>query len=352
MQALMHTFPGRVVQKFLEDQAPNWAVLIAWNTLFAVFPIVVFLAAVLGVVAAVIGETKMIACQAVGGAHIAVLDCTLLTALPAQTVSGAYEAIKHFEAQKGLLIVIGVLGLLWGGSALFGAVEQAFAVIYHTKPREFLPQKLMSIGMILLLTVFGGLAIVSSVALPAIPSIPGAPEALKGGLSLVVQVVVGFVSGFLLFLSMYFVVPNRHQHVKQVWPGAVVAGVLFELVSLVFPLYIGLTNSAVTYGKTFGLFFVVLTFFFFFGLITMVGVEVNSVLYPVPIDQPARGNTITAAPKTARDAEKRGAPTVEPSPNGSHGPVRSGVRARTAVLMAVGASVIGVILGRRSAGTD
>jgi len=97
---------------------------------------------------------------------------------------------------------------------------------------------------------------------------------------------------------------------------------------------------------------VVLTFFFFFGLITMVGVEVNSVLYPVPIDQPARGNTITAAPKTARDAEKRGAPTVEPSPNGSHGPVRTGVRARTAVLMAVGASVIGVILGRRSAGTD
>jgi membrane protein len=352
MQALLHSFPGRVVQKFLEDQAPNWAVLIAWNTLFAVFPIVVFLAAVLGIVATFIGETKMVACHAVGGGQLTALDCTLLTALPTQTVSGAYDAIKHFEAQKGLLIVIGVVGLLWGGSALFGAMEQAFAVIYHTKPREFLPQKIMSIGMIFMLTVLGGLAIVSSVALPALPDIPGAPAALKGGLSLVVQVVVGLLSGMLLFLSVYFVVPNRPQQFGKVWPGAVVAGTLFELVSLLFPLYINLTNSAVTYGKTFGLFFVVLTFFFFFGLITMVGVEVNSVLYPVSVDQPARGNTITAAPKTAGEAERRGAPQAEPSQNGSHGPVRSGVKARTAVLMAIGASVIGLLLGRRSAGTD
>jgi len=348
----MHSLPGRVIQKFLEDQAPNWAVLIAWNTLFAVFPIVVFLAAVLGIVASLIGETKQVACNAVGGSQLSALDCPLLTALPSQTVSGAFEAIKHFEAQKGLLIVIGVLGLLWGGSALFGAMEQAFAVIYHTKPREFLPQKIMSIGMIFLLTVFGGIAIVSSLALPAVPEIPGAPEALKGGLSLVVQVVVGLVSGSLLFLAIYYVVPNRPQKFRQVWPGVLVAGTLFELVSLVFPIYISLTNSAVTYGKTFGLFFVVLTFFFFFGLITMIGVEFNSVLYPVPVDQPARGNTITAAPKTAGEADRRGAPQLEPSANGHHGPVRSGVRARTAVLMAVGASLVGLLLGRRSAGTD
>ncbi|MEO6796555.1 MAG: YihY/virulence factor BrkB family protein [Candidatus Dormibacter sp.] len=352
MHALMSSLPGRVIQKFLEDQAPNWAVLIAWNTLFAVFPIVVFLAAVLGIVASLIGETKQVACHAVGGAQLSALDCTLLTALPSQTVSGAFQAIKHFEAQKGLLIVVGVLGLLWGGSALFGAVEQAFAVIYHAKPREFLPQKVMSIAMIFLFTVFGGIAIASSLALPAVPEIPGAPDALKGGLSLLVQVVIGLVSGTLLFLAIYYVVPNRPQKFSQVWSGALLAGTLFELVSLVFPIYISLTNSAVIYGKTFGLFFVVLTFFFFFGLITMIGVEFNSVLYPVPIEQPARGDVIAAAPKTAGEADRRGAPQLERSANGSHGPVRTGVRARTAVLMALGASLVGVVLGRRSAGTD
>jgi hypothetical protein len=96
-----------------------------------------------------------------------------------------------------------------------------------------------------------------------------------------------------------------------------------------------------------------MTFFLFIGLITMVGVEVNSVIYPVELEQPARGETVTAAPKTARDADRRGTPQLEqPGRNGSRGPVRTGIKARTALLMAVGASVVGVLLGRRSASAE
>src|SRR2546427_11414605 len=48
MGRLMDTVPGRVIRKFLEDQAPNWAALIAWNGLLALFPIVLFAASLLG----------------------------------------------------------------------------------------------------------------------------------------------------------------------------------------------------------------------------------------------------------------------------------------------------------------
>ena len=44
----MDSVPGRVIRKFLEDQAPNWAALIAWNALLAMFPIVIFAASLLG----------------------------------------------------------------------------------------------------------------------------------------------------------------------------------------------------------------------------------------------------------------------------------------------------------------
>ena len=88
----MHTLPGRVLQKFMEDQAPNWAVLIAWNALFALFPIVVFMAAVLGIVAGIIGESRTIYCHA-AQSQTTPLDCTLLSLLPSQTVPGAFEAI-------------------------------------------------------------------------------------------------------------------------------------------------------------------------------------------------------------------------------------------------------------------
>jgi YihY family inner membrane protein len=352
VQRLMNTLPGRVLQKFLQDQAPNWAVLIAWNALFAIFPIVVLMAAVLGIVASILSETKEVACSGVG--QTTPLSCALLKSLPQNVVPGAYEAIHHFENQKGLLIVVGILGLLWGGSALFGAMEQAFAVIYHTRPRDFLPQKIMGVGMIFLFMLFGGLAVASSFLLPALPSIPGAPAFLKTGFSLVVQIVIGLVAGCLLFTCIYYVVPNRPQQLRKVLPGTIVAGTMFEFVTLLFPAYIALTNSVATYGKTFGLFFVVLTFFSFLGLITMIGVEINSVLYPVPIEQPAQGSTITVAPKSGPGAKERrpgelAAETLNGHrANGAH----RGVKPRTVLGLALVASVVGVLLGRRSANSD
>jgi membrane protein len=343
MDRLMASVPGRVVRKFLEDQAPNWAALIAWNALFAMFPIVLFAASILGLVLSLFGE-----------ANIQIYNI-IFNAIPTgshdqtQLVS-AVNGVKH---ASGLFFVIGLAGLLWGGSALFGTMEQAFAVIYHTKPRDFIRQKLISFGMILLFTVLVGVAVATSALLPSLKHIPNIPSFLYSGVAaFILQVVLGVVAGFLLFLSIFYVIPNRKQEVHKVIPGALVAGVLFEAISLLFPLYLTLNKGINQYGATFGLLFVLMTFFFFIGLITMIGVEVNSVIYPVDLEQPARGETVTAAPKTAGEARRQGAPSAQSSPNGASGPVRSGIKARTAVLMALGASLVGVLLGRRSAGAD
>jgi hypothetical protein len=163
-------------------------------------------------------------------------------------------------------------------------------------------------------------------------------------------VIVGLIAGFILFFVIYYVIPNRTQRWHKVLPGAIVSGILFELVTLVFPLYLSINSGINAYGKTFGLFFVLLTFFFFLGLITMLGVEVNSVVYPVELDQPARGKTLTTAPRIGGEAARRGgAPQEDATLAGANGH-RRGVRARTALGLAVVASVVGVLLGRRSAG--
>src|SRR6267378_7350362 len=59
MRPLMDSVPGRVIRKFLEDQAPNWAALIAWNALFAMFPIVIFAASLLGIVLQLFGQANL-----------------------------------------------------------------------------------------------------------------------------------------------------------------------------------------------------------------------------------------------------------------------------------------------------
>jgi membrane protein len=337
MVRLMKSVPGRVIQKFLEDQAPNWAVLIAWNALFAMFPIVVFAAALIGFLV-----------DKFGFASKAFYDY-LLQAIPnADAKSAAADALFHFQKQQGILLLVGLIGLLWGGSALFGTMEQAFAVIYHTRPRDFVPQKLLAFAMVFLFIITAGPIVASSAILPALKHIPQIPGVLYSGLAaFVLQFIIGVVTGFILYAVIYYVVPNRKQSLIKVLPGALLAAFFFELVTLLFPAYIALTNSVATYGKEFGLFFLLLTFFFFFGLITMIGVEVNSVIYPVPIDLPGKEGHAVAAPESGPEGERRHAATNGQSPDG-----RRGIPARAALGLAVVASVVGVLLGRRSANSD
>jgi membrane protein len=335
MGRLMDTVSGRVIRKFIEDQAPNWAALIAWNTLFAMFPIVIFAASLLGFALRFFGKANDL------------VYTTIFSALPGDQTE-LVKAVSGVKSQSGILFIVGLVGLLWAGAALFGAMEQAFAVIYHTKPRDFVRQKLIAFGMVFLFTILVGIAVATSAILPALKNIPNIPEFLySGAAAFILQVIVGITAGFLLFGSMYYVIPNRKQQFNKVIPGALVAAILFEAVTLVFPLYLALNRGINQYGKTFGLFFVLMTFFFFIGLITMIGVEVNSVIYPVPLALPGKDSHAVAAPESGPEGEQ---PRAASNGHASNGGRR--IPARAALGMAIVASVVGVLLGRRSASSD
>jgi membrane protein len=350
MGRLMDSVPGRVIRKFLEDQAPNWAALIAWNALLAIFPIVLFAASLLGFALRLFGEAN------------SAVYTTIFSVIPNESgqQTEVIKAVSGVKSQSGVLFVIGLVGLLWGGSALFGAMEQAFAVIYHTKPRDFIRQKSIAFGMVFLFTVLVGIAVATSALLPALKHIPNIPPFLySGAAAFILQLIVGTTAGFLLFGSIYYVIPNRKQEFRKVIPGALVAGLMFELITLLFPLYISLNNGINQYGKTFGLFFVLMTFFFFLGLITMIGVEVNSVIYPVPIDLPGKDAHAVAPAESGPEGERKpwagGRPGVERdgvARNGTGPNGRRGIPARAALGLAVVASVVGVLLGRRSANSN
>jgi membrane protein len=336
MERLMRSVPGQVVRKFLEDQAPNWAALIAWNALLAMFPIVVFAASLLGYALKFFGEANAAVYQ------------TIFSAIPGDTnqQDQLIRAVSGVKSNSGILFIVGLVGLLWGGSALFGIMEQAFAVIYHTKPRDFVRQKLIAVGMVFLFTLLAGVAVATSALLPAVKHIPNIPAFLySGAAAFMLQVIIGIVAGFLLFLSLYYVIPNRRQRLSQVIPGALVAGVLFELITLVFPLYLSLNRGLNQYGKTFGLLFVLMTFFFFLGLITMIGVELNSVMYPVPIELPGKDAHVVAPPESGPEAERDRIAANGQRPNRGRR-----IPARAALGLAVVASIAGVLLGRRRGG--
>ena len=197
----------------------------------------------------------------------------------------AQEALNAFQHQTGVFAIVALLGFLWTASGLFGAMEKAFARAFRTNERSFLRQKLMSLAMMGLFTVLALAGVGTSALLPLLDQIPGVPISLTTGwLGVALQVVIGTVSGFLLYFAIYYVVPNRRQRLRGVLPAALAAGVAFEALTLVFPLYIRFNQGINMYGRTFALFFVLLAFFYFLGMITMLGAEINAVIDQPPED--------------------------------------------------------------------
>jgi membrane protein len=291
----MATLPGRVVQRFGKDQAPNAAVLVAWNLLLSFFPIVLALAAILGLVLGHVGISTR-----------SQFESTMLSQLPTQPqdTRNALDAIKQ---QTGIFFVVGLLGLMWSGSALFGAMEQAFDVIYRLPTRDFIHQKVMGFLMMLLFAGIAVLLILSSSALSLLQSLPLIPEGVLAAAPVLkfIQPFVGIAAGLILFGAMYFVVPNRRMHLREVWAGTIAAGVAFYLLSLLFPLYIAYLGRGMNqYGKSLSLLFILMTWAYFVGLIVMLGAELNAVLSErtggAPEAQPAR-----RVPAASRSAEPR-----------------------------------------------
>jgi membrane protein len=307
IDALKKSIPGKLVLKFGEDKAINWATLIAWSGLLAMFPILITMASFLGFA------------LRLANIDTAQLYRDIASAFPDQALQDQiFQALGAFKRQSGVFAIVGFVGLMFGGSAVFGSMEQAFAIIYHTRPRSFIKQKLLGFAMIIVFTVLAGFAVGTSSILPALKSLSFVPHFLTSGLAaLALQVGLGVVTGFLLFAVMYYVVPNRRQEWAKVWPGALAAGVLFEVVTLVFPLYLELNKGISNYGKTFALFFMLMTFFYFVGIVTMVGVELNSVLYPIPVEQPEKAAAL--APEGSGPAGEKhvvGAPSSSYGRNG------------------------------------
>ena len=262
---LSRSLPGRAFVRYMDAQGGNWATLVAWNAFFAFFPMLLVTITVVGVILQNPGARTTI-------------EQHVLAAFPPcdpahPSLAGrcvVIDALNSFRTHTGILGVIGFLGLMWGGSSLFGALDQALSALYPCRARDFIPQKLMSFAMILLVTVLAVPLLMSSSALALLHSLPHLPRFLTSGpASLLIQIAAGSVDATLLFTVVYLLVPNRRQRLRRVLPGAVLAGVLFELVTLLFPLYFRMQARAPSYGQTFTFVFLLLFYFFVIGQIVM-----------------------------------------------------------------------------------
>lgn len=250
VQRARRTVPVRVVMAFGESNAGNYASALAFAGFLAMFPMILGVLSVIGL---------MIRNPATE-AHFAAL---MLQVFPGQAQYGLQSAIQGVKQSAGWMGLVSIGGLIWSASGIFATMEFALTEIFGTKQRDMLRQKLMGLVMMLLLVV----AVVVTVGLNSISGF--LPYAWIVSLLAGALVMVG------LLVLLYRFVPNRTFTFREVLPGAVLAGVLIEVLSLEFPLYARYAGHFNTYGAQFGLFFLLATWFYLLSELLLLGAVYN-----------------------------------------------------------------------------
>jgi membrane protein len=244
------TYPARLVSAFGSSQAGNYASGLAFNAFLSMFPLILGLLAILG-----------FATQA-ASTRIAVLNA-ILGFFPTSAHDELVKSFTGVQQNSGLFGIVGLVGLLWSGGSLFTSMEFSLGMIIGARQRSFLRQRAMALAMTILFVV----SLVTTVGINSLIALPGVVK--------FVEPLIGLVVWFVFMLAVYRLVPNRTHRVAELWPGVLIAGVAMEILTLLWPLYAGLTHNFSTYGSALALFFVLATWLYFLAEFILLGAVAN-----------------------------------------------------------------------------
>jgi len=239
----------------------------------------------------------------------------VINVFPASAQPELQQAMRGVKESAGWLSVVSIAGLLWSAGSIFSTMEFALTHIFGTRQRDMLRQRLMGLIMMVLLVV----AIVATVGANALADFVPAVGA-------VLSFLFGSVIMVSLLVALYRFVPNRTFRTRDVIPGALIAGVLVEILALAFPLYARIAGGFNTYGAQFALFFLLATWFYLLSQLLLLGAVYNKFRLGEPsarglIASPMREARTKVLPVDAIEHEKA---ADEPSP----GPRRSRIELR------------------------
>jgi membrane protein len=253
------TLGKRSAREFTDDDMPTYAAALAYHAMFALFPFLIFLVALLG-----------------------------FLQIP-QFFD--WSVVKQVEGQqRGGLLSFGIIAAIWGASSGVRALMKALNTAYDVEETRaiwkiYLFSLLYTLGFAALLIVAGGLMLLG----------PQGFEWLAGqaGLDNVFVTLWTWlrwpVAVLLLMLTaaiVYYVVPNVDQPFRFITPGAVVAVLVWIIASIGFSVYASnFANYDATYGSLAGV--VVLLFYFFIsGAVLLLGAEINAEVYHLKKGKP------------------------------------------------------------------
>jgi membrane protein len=327
----------RVVAAYAESQASNYAAALAFSAFLAMFPIM-------------LGGLSIIGLAIRDPATEVRFQNFIVQVFPGNAQPELQSAIHGVRQSAGWLGLVSLAGLMWSAGGIFATMEFALTQIFGTKQRNMIRQKLMGFVMMMALVVALGITVAANAAAGYLsPYIPYA---------WVLSFAIGACVMVALLVLLYRFVPNRTFNLREVLPGALLAGVLIEALSLGFPLYARFAGSFNTYGAQFGLFFLLATWLYLLSQLLLLGAVYNrfrlGAVTKGLIASPGERSRPTERPVDVIKRKKRSGATKSTESDGSTEPAPAGetehrsIFQRAALAALGGLAVAGAVVGRRS----
>jgi uncharacterized BrkB/YihY/UPF0761 family membrane protein len=235
-------------------------------------------------------------------ATLAKIQRLVIDVFPGDAQPQLLKALEGVKRGAGWMGIISVAGLVWTGTGLFASMEFVLTQVFGTKQRDTVRQRAMGLVMMVLFVLAVMVTVIANSAAAFLPFMP----------------VTGFIIGaavmIALLIAIYRFVPNRTFALQEILPGALLAGVLIQILTLAFPIYSRVSHGFNTYGQQFALFFLLTTWLYFLSQLLLLGAVFNRMRLGKPATEglvaaPAGESKSTPRPVEAiKDQKAEGAP--------------------------------------------
>ena len=256
-------FLKELTNEYLNDNIGNVAGAVTFSALLALFPFLLFLVALAGLI--------------IDPAQAQVLIDELGKVAPPAVTEILGQRLKDLSAGSSVgLLTVGGLGAVWAASGGVAALMDALNTVYSVKEtRPFWKSR----GIAILVTLAGAaLSILASAAMVATPAFASWLGEPLGTVIMWLRLPVAGLLMMLVWAMIYYVLPDVEQDFKFITPGSVVGVLLWLIASTGFSIYVrNFSSYDVSYGALGGV-IVMLMWMWISSQVILIGAEVNAIL--------------------------------------------------------------------------
>lgn len=234
----------RTLTEFSEDNLTDAAAALTYYAILSIFPALLALVSIVGLV---------------GDPHTVTREMTTLVtsigpASAAKTFKGPIQGLTKSSGTAGILLIAGIVAALWSASGYVGAFMRASNVIYEVEEgRSIIKLRPLQMLVTLILVLLLAVVLVALVLTGPLASKVGSAVGIGSSVVTVWNIakwpVLLFVVMFMIAL-LYYASPNaKLRGLKSIFPGAVLAVVVWLVASAAFAFYVANFGS---YNKTYG----------------------------------------------------------------------------------------------------